>query len=124
MAGTSKRIMRYGGELPPFVRDIVCGHMRDYGRRERLIAGAVRRGDRMLHLQKFNRGIDLAFLQAFSAHGIMGKAADVIRADILSVTSGRRAKCVNGYGAMMSRGLYIAVREDVLFFAAREFGLI
>ena len=117
-------IMRYGGDLPPNVREIVCGHMRDYGRRERLISGAFRRGDKMILLQRYNRGIDNALSQAFSAHGILGEAANVVRRDVLQVASGRKALCVNGYGAMLSRGLYIAVREDVLFFVAREFGLV
>ena len=118
------RSVRYGGELPSQVREIVCGHLLDYGRRERIVAGAFRRGDNMLRLQQYNRGIDRALEQAFSAHGITGEAARTVRRDILNVASGRGARCVNGYGAMLSRGLYVAVREDVLFFAAREFGLI
>jgi hypothetical protein len=78
----------------------------------------------MIHLQQTNRKIDGAITQVFSAHGIMGEAASIVRGDVLQVASGRRAKCVNGCGAMLSRGLYIAVREDVLFFAAGELGLI
>ena len=122
--GNEKRLMRYGGELPTYVRDIVCWHFRDYSRRERLIAGAYRRGDSMIQLQRYNRGVDRAIERAFAAHGIEGRAAEIVRRDLLEVASGRGAKCVCGYGAMLSRGLYVAVREDVLFFAAREFGLV
>lgn len=116
--------VRYGGDLPPQVRNIVCGHLLDYGRRERIVAGAFRRGDSMLRLQLYNKGIDRAIDQAFSAHGIVGEAARLVRRDILEVASGRGARCVNGCGAMLSRWSYVAVREDVLFFAAREFGLV
>ena len=122
--GEGKKKMRYGGEIPGSVREIVCAHFRDYPRRKRLIAGAHRKGSYMINMQRYNRIVDKAISQVLLAHGISGQAAEIVRQDILEVSGGRTAKCVSGYGAMLSRGLYIAVREDALFFAAREFGLI
>lgn len=116
--------MRYGRDLPQSVREVVCGHLRDYKRREKLIAGAYRHGDKLVRLQQYNRSVDRAFETVFLAHGIAGQAAETVRSDILAVESGGRAKCVTGYGAMLSRNLYLTVREDVLFFVAREFGLV
>lgn len=119
-----KRKMRYGGEIPATVREIVCAHFHDYARRKRLIDGAHRKGSYMLQLQRYNRSVDRAIEQVMSQHGILGSAKETVRRDILAVSGGRSAQCVSGCGAMLSRGLYIAIREDALFFAARELGLI
>lgn len=119
-----KKKMRYGGEISGSVREIVRAHFHDYARRERLIAGAQRKGSHMLQLQRYNRSIDRAIEQVILAHGISGTAAEIVRRDILDVAGGRKAKSVSGCGAMLSRGLYIAIREDALFFAARELGLV
>ena len=118
------RIIRYGGELPQTVRDIICGHFRDYNRRARLITGAGRKGSQMLQLQRYNRSVDRAIDQAISAHGICGTAAQSVREDLLAVASCGKAQCANGYGAMYSPKQYVAIREDALFFAARELGLV
>ena len=123
-SGKEKGAMRYGGEIPPRIRDIVCGHIADYGRREKLLARASKLSRVDLRLRQYNRGVDRAFEQALNAHGIHGAAAEVLRRDVLALASGRLARSVNSPDATMSRGLYIAIREDVFFFTAREFGLI
>lgn len=119
-----KKIMRYGGEMPQNVREIVCGHFRDYLRREKMIAGARRRGHQMMRLQQYNRSVDHALEQVFSAHAIEGSAKQIVRRDLLDMAHGGNAKCVNGYGCMYSSKQYVAIREDALFFAARDMGLI
>lgn len=114
---------RFGGELPPTVKEIVRAYIVDYGRRAKLIDGKQSLSREEIHLKQINVKVDVAIRQVLSMYGICGEAARCIENDVKSGAGSRSARSVSRVGSFLSRNTYIKIQEDIFWFAARELRL-
>ena len=114
---------RYGGVLPPTVKSLARAYVADYERRKRIIerGSALERDEP--RFKKVNAIIDSVIASVFDMHGISGEAADILARDIKSCGGSRSARSVSGVDSFLSRYLFEQIKEDVLWFIARELHL-
>lgn len=116
-------IGRYGGVLPPSLKEIVRAYIADYARRDELIRSRSVLSRDEIHLKQINAKIDGVIKLVLSMYGIYGEAAQVIEADIKSGVGSRSAQAVSRVGSFLSRNTFIKIQEDVYWFAASELKL-
>lgn len=116
-------IGRYGGVLPPTLKEIVRAYIADYGRREELIRSKSVLSRDEIRLKQINSKIDEVIKMVLTMHGICGEAAQVIAADIKSGVGSRSAQAVSRVGSFLSRNTFIKIQDDVFWFTASELHL-
>ena len=124
MSESNERVNgRFGGKLPPTVKEIVKAYIVDYGRRAQIIGKKQTLSREEIHLKQINSRVDVAIRQVLSMYGIFGEAARIIEADIKRGAGSRSAQAVRRVGNFLSRNTYIKIQNDIFWFAARELRL-
>lgn len=115
---------RYGGILPQTVKGLALAYLADYERRRCIVERGEARGRDEPRFRRVNSVVDSVIASVLDMHGINGSAAEVVAEDLKSGVGTRSARSVSMSGCFLSRKNYEHIREDVLWFVARELNLI